>query len=85
METKQTIELRKKALSLNAHIRIGKNGINENIVNEISKQLLKHKLIKIKFLKSILPIDKESLIKLSLDTKSEIVENKGNTLILFKR
>jgi RNA-binding protein YhbY len=67
MEKKQIYELRKKAISLNAQIRIGKNGINENIINEINKQLLKHKLIKIKFLKSTLPIEKEQINQISLE------------------
>jgi RNA-binding protein len=84
MLSKKKSELKSKAYNLNPNIRVGKNGLTDNITIEVKKQLKQHKLIKIKFLKSSLPIEKANLEKLSLDTSSEIIENKGNTLVLYK-
>ena len=85
MNQKDKIKFRSLASKVDAHIRIGKNGVNDNIINEIKKQLLKHKLIKIKFLKSILPINKETIEKIATESSSDIVELKGNVLVLYKR
>lgn len=81
----QKNKLKALASKIDAYIRIGKNGVTDNIISEIKKQLLKHKLIKIKFLKSCLPIEKETIDDIISKTSSEKVELKGNVLVLYKR
>ncbi len=39
-------------MDVDATVRIGKNGITDNVLNEISEQLKKRKIVKIKFLKN---------------------------------
>ncbi len=64
-------------------IRIGKNGITEGIVQEVSMILRRDKIVKIKCLKAV-PNDAtkaiaENIAKL---TKSTIVDVRGKTFIL---
>ncbi len=68
-------ELKRKAQTLKPLVRIGKNGINESVITEIKKQVKKHKLIKIKVLKSL--IDKES----KKEVINKIIDNTGAVLI----
>lgn len=66
-------ELKQKAKTLEPVIRIGKNGVNDNVHQEIKKLLKKRKLIKIKILNNC-PIDKQELI-------AEIIDKSGSTLV----
>ena len=66
-------------------IRIGKNGITEGIVQEVSMILRKDQIVKIKCLKAV-PNDAtkaiaENIAKL---TKSTIVDVRGKTFILIR-
>jgi len=66
-------------------IRIGKNGITEGIVQEVSMLLKRHQIVKIKCLKAV-PNDAtraiaENIAKL---TKSTIVDVRGKTFILIR-
>ncbi|MCK4895254.1 MAG: YhbY family RNA-binding protein [Candidatus Heimdallarchaeota archaeon] len=66
-------------------IRIGKNGITEGIVQEVSMILRRDKIVKIKCLKAV-PNDAtkaiaENIAKL---TKSTIVDVRGKTFILIR-
>ena len=47
---KEKIILRSRAKSLQPLVRVGKSGLTESMVGEISKNLRKSKLIKIKLL-----------------------------------
>ncbi len=78
--------LKKKARDLNPIIRIGKQGLTDNIIGEIKKQLKLRHLIKIKFLKSFVDsTDKhESAEKIITETNSKLIERKGNTLVIYK-
>ncbi len=68
-----------------AKIRIGKNGITENIVVEVENILKKNNLIKVKCLK-VIPNENTRLIAENIAklTKSKIVEIRGKTFILEK-
>ncbi|MCK4972595.1 MAG: YhbY family RNA-binding protein [Candidatus Heimdallarchaeota archaeon] len=66
-------------------IRIGKNGITEGIVQEVSMILKRDQIVKIKCLKAV-PNDAtkaiaENIAKL---TKSTIVDVRGKTFILIR-
>lgn len=66
-------------------IRIGKNGITEGIVQEVSMILRRDKIVKIKCLKAV-PNEAtkaiaENIAKL---TKSTIVDVRGKTFILIR-
>ena len=68
-------------------LRIGKSGLTEGVIEEIKKQLKKKKLIKIKFLKSVLEDnDKKKFAKeIASKTDSELVQQVGFVIVLNKR
>ncbi len=64
---------------------MGKNGITENVIKEITYALEHHELIKIK----ILQVEKKereiNIKKICMDTNAELISNIGNVLTLYKK
>ncbi len=87
MDAKRILELRGQAASLEATTHVGKNGITPSLVEEVSRQLKDNKLVKIKLLKSAVEaMPREELGReLAQKTSAELIEVKGNTVVLFKR
>ncbi|MBD3249597.1 RNA-binding protein [Candidatus Woesearchaeota archaeon] len=79
-------DIKKKAKELEPVIRIGKNGLNEPVVEEIKKQLKKKRLIKVKFLRSALEDKdkKEAFSELASKIDGKIVLKTGFVLVLQK-
>ncbi len=79
--------MRGQAASLEATTHVGKNGITPSLVEEVSRQLKDNKLVKIKLLKSAVEaMPREELGReLAQKTSAELIEVKGNTVVLFKR
>ena len=77
--------LRQAAHHLDPIVWVGKNGITENIIKEITYALDHHELIKIK----ILQIEKKergiNIKKICMDTNAELISNIGNVLTLYKK
>ena len=84
---KEKIILRSRAKSLQPLVRIGKSGLTESMVEEISKNLRKRKLIKVKLLPaSFEKGEKDALIdSIVKATQSELIETVGNVIVLYKR
>jgi RNA-binding protein len=80
-------ELKKLGTELKPTIQIGKTGITDNIKKEISYQLEKRELVKIKFLKSMGPSSywKGEIEEIASSLKAELVEVKGGTVLIYKR
>ena len=80
-------KLREKGHYLEPIIRIGKKGITDEVIKEISKQIKKKKLIKIKFLKSFLDKKerKETAREIAEKTDSKIIEQIGFVVVLWKK
>jgi|TARA_B100000809_G_C14949863_1_gene463481 RNA-binding protein len=85
-----TNKIQKKTLRQAAHhldpaVWIGKNGITENVIKEITHALDHHELIKIK----ILQVEKKergiNIKKICMDTNAELISNIGNVLTLYKK
>jgi hypothetical protein len=53
MDKKRIIELRGKAQLLKPTVYVGKEGITDTVVFELTKQLRKNKLVKVKLLASV--------------------------------
>jgi RNA-binding protein len=68
-------------------IWIGKGGLSPEILKEITKQLDKNKMVKIKILKTALQDNKAEQIALEIASKtcSVLVEVKGHMLMFYKR
>ena len=77
-------KLKKDAKTLDPILRIGKNGMNDNIILEVEKLLKKRKLIKIKVLNNCSD-DKEEIFKTILEkTKSTLVTKIGGTVTIYR-
>ncbi|MFQ6072573.1 MAG: YhbY family RNA-binding protein [Methanosarcinales archaeon] len=87
MNKKELYQLKSKSNKLESTIHIGKYGINNAVISELTKQLKKQKLIKIKILKTATEnIDRNTLAKqLAELTNSNIIDIRGSTAVLYKK
>ena len=69
---------------IEATIRIGKNGINKGLIEEVKKQLKKKKTVKVKMLQSFIKErdKKEAARELETKTNARIVNMTGFTFVL---
>jgi len=67
-------------------IWIGKEGVSSHILNEISRQLEKREMVKVKVLKSALKEEetREVASKIAQETESTLIDVRGHTIILYK-
>ena len=90
MLTKEQIkEFKSRARSLNNFTSVGKNGLTDNVISQVSGHLKLNKLCKVKILRSFLDesgLDKKSVAQdLAERTDSELVQLIGLTVVLYKR
>jgi len=79
-------ELKSKAKLLQPIVRIGKNGMDDNLITEIKKHLKKRKLIKIKMLKSFRDEKTKDVAKdVAEKTGSELIDSVGFVFVLYKK
>lgn len=84
MDKKRIRELRGKAQALDATMHVGKEGITESVAEELTRQLKKNKLVKVRLLPS-LEMDRETAAEqLAKASASALVEIRGNTVVLAK-
>lgn len=79
-------DLKCEASQLSPLIAIGKKGITEALVRELSDQLRQHKLVKVKILRTALSnVDRKTLSEdLSSRTESQLVEIRGSNAVLYR-
>lgn len=81
---KQKRFLRAKAHHLSPIFQVGKGGVNENMIKQISEALEVRELLKISILQNC-DVDRETVgSELVNGTKSELVQIIGNTIVLYK-
>lgn len=81
---KQKRHLRSEAHHLNPIFQVGKGGVNENMIKQISEALEARELIKISILQNC-EDDKDSVAKeLASGAGANIVQIIGHTIILYK-
>ena len=80
-------ELKEIAKNLEPILRLGKKGLNDNVIQEIDTQLKKRTMIKIKFLQSFMDMYNRRTIgdEIAKRTKSEIILQVGGVLVLFRK
>ncbi len=73
-------------MDIDATIRVGKNGLTPELIDEIRTQLKMRKIVKIKFLKNT---DRENMkemaTKLAKEVNARVVDVRGFTITLEKR
>ncbi len=86
MANKTTKQLKDEARNLAPMMRIGKNGLTENALEEIRQQLKKKKLVKIKLLKSAVyeKSSEEIAAEITGKTGSELISHVGNVIAVHK-
>lgn len=74
-----------KIENMEPHIRVGKNGLTDNVIEEIKLQLKKHKTIKIKFLRAAINDNKKELFNQLLEkTKTKLVKKIGFVVVITR-
>ncbi|MDY2745319.1 MAG: YhbY family RNA-binding protein [Methanosphaera sp.] len=72
--------------SLNAvELNIGKNGVNDNVIEEIKRQLKNNEIVKIRFSRTVASNKDELLETIVSQTRSKLVDVRGNVAVLYKR
>ena len=85
LSSKERAFLKKLAHNLDPIVRIGKDGIDENVLKSISEVVKKRELIKVKILQnSSVEFDREMATEIAQKTKSVFVDKIGSVLIFFK-
>lgn len=85
MNSKERNFLRKLAHNIDVNIRIGKEGINENVLENIKQYIDKNEMVKIKLMQNSLEdITSELIFEIEKYTKAVFVASIGKTMIFFK-
>lgn len=84
LTSKRRAYLRKKAHDLDALVRIGKEGITDNLIQSILDAIESRELIKVKILQNCEEEKMEIMEQLSQCKEFEVVGIIGRTIILFK-
>ena len=84
MNSKKRAFLKKKAHNLEPMVRIGKDGLNENIIQSILDAIDSRELLKVKILQNC-EEEKGTIYSKLMDVKNfEVVGMIGRTIIIFK-
>lgn len=79
-------DAKSKAKGISPTVRIGKNGLTAETISEIKKQLVKRKIVKIKYLKSFDDREDSSLAEeIANKTNSIIIDKIGFTLTFLRK
>ena len=83
--SKQRAELRGKANELDTTLMVGKDGITENLVSELDRQLEARELVKGKVLETALLTAREACDELCQRLNAEGVQCVGNKFVIYRR
>lgn len=84
LTSKRRAYLRKKAHDFDALVRIGKEGVTDNLIQSILDAIESRELIKVKILQNCEEEKMEIMEQLSQCKEFEVVGIIGRTIILFK-
>lgn len=84
MTSKQRAFLRGKANKIEAIFQIGKTGLTENLINQLSDALKARELIKITVLETAPDTAKELAPEIANATNSEVIQVIGNKIVLYR-
>lgn len=83
--SKQRAELRAKANELDTTLMVGKDGITDNLVSELDRQLEARELVKGKVLETALLTAREASDELCRQLNAEGVQCVGNKFVIYRR
>lgn len=85
LTSKQRAALKSIASTEDTILQVGKNGIVDTLVIQVSDALKAREIIKMKVLEGAMLSPAEAATELAEKTKSEVVQVIGNKIVLFKR
>lgn len=85
LTSKQRAVLKSIASTEDTILQVGKNGIVDTLVIQVSDALKAREIIKMKVLEGAMLSPAEAAAELAEKTKSEVVQVIGNKIVLFKR
>ena len=85
LTSKQRATLRGIASSYETILQVGKNGIGETLIQQVSDALRKRELIKLHVLENSELSAREAAEQLAETTESEVVQVIGSRFVLYKR
>ena len=66
-------------------INIGKSGVNDNVIEEIKRQLKANEIVKLKFAKNIAR-DKDTYIAEIVEkTRCKLIDVRGHVAVIYKK
>lgn len=77
-------ELMNRALSATT-INIGKAGINDNVIEEIKRQLKASEVVKLRFAKNISSEKETYITQIVEKSNSTLIDLRGNVAVIFKK
>ena len=77
-------EMMNRALSAMT-INIGKNGVNENVIEEIKRQLEANEIVKIKFAKNIARDKDKYIDEIVSKTRAKLIDVRGHVAVIYKK
>ena len=77
-------EMMNRALSAMT-INIGKAGVNDNVIEEIKRQLEANEIVKLKFAKNIARNKDDYIDDIVSKTKAELIDVRGHVAVIYKK
>lgn len=85
LTSKQRAALKGIASTEDTILQVGKNGVIDTLVSQVSDALKAREIVKMKVLDGAMLTADEAARELAEKTKSEVVQVIGNKFVLFKR
>ena len=83
MKGKERADIRARANTLKPALIIGKNEINENVINQITEYFESHEIIKISVLNSVTTELKDIADELTSKIKADVIQIIGKKIVLY--
>ena len=66
-------------------INIGKAGVNDNVIEEIKRQLEANEIVKLKFAKNIARNKDDYIDEIISKTKAKLIDVRGHVAVIYKK
>ena len=77
-------EMMNRALSAMT-INIGKSGVNDNVIEEIKRQLEANEIVKLKFAKNIARDKDKYIDDIISKTRAKLIDVRGHVAVIYKK
>ncbi len=77
-------EMMNRALSAMT-INIGKAGVNDNVIEEIKRQLKNNEIVKLKFAKNIAKDKDNYITEIVTKTRAKLIDVRGHVAVIYKK